>query len=260
MVGFLTSSVDRSPFEARNRRSGNAPLGHDGFLISRPPNPKRNSGTAPRNCLLSRPARSPTLAVLFTIARPHATSRSDPTPSADLGSRLALRGPVQRFFDRKRPRTLSGALVRDSPGQRWLDLSPEVRRRELAGENPRVDGGKRNVFVHQFLSSDDDRALHDHPWPWMTLILEGEYLEHLPADASKPSGETIVHRRRAGDIVIRRNASRPHRIELLEQRPATTLFVTGRKRREWGFHRARGWRHWREFTAANGRGGSRGCE
>ncbi len=145
-------------------------------------------------------------------------------------------------------------------GQRWLDLSPEVRRRELAGENPRVDGGKRNVFVHQFLSSDDDRALHDHPWPWMTLILEGEYREHLPAAASKPSGETIVYRRRAGDIVIRRNASRPHRIELLEQRPATTLFVTGRKRREWGFHRARGWRHWREFTAANGRGGSRGCE
>ena len=145
-------------------------------------------------------------------------------------------------------------------GQRWLDLSPEIRRRELEQENPRVDGGRRNVFVHQFLSSDDDRALHDHPWPWMTIILDGEYLEHLPADRNNPSGATIAHHRRSGDVVIRRKAARPHRIELITDRPTTTLFITGRKNREWGFYCKQGWRHWREFTAADGRGGSRGCE
>lgn len=145
-------------------------------------------------------------------------------------------------------------------GQRWLDLTPEIRRRELASEDPRVDGARRNVFVHQFLSGDDDRALHDHPWPCMTIILDGEYLEHVPADASCPTGATVAHHRRVGDVVIRRNAARPHRIELLAQRPVTTLFVTGRKVREWGFHCGRGWRHWRDFTATDGNGSTRGCE
>ncbi|MDA3922318.1 MAG: hypothetical protein PF501_16810 [Salinisphaera sp.] len=47
----------------------------------------------------------------------------------------------------------------------------------------------------------------------MTLILENQYLEHLPADASEPAGATITRRRRAGEIVIRRNvAAPPHRI------------------------------------------------
>lgn len=146
-------------------------------------------------------------------------------------------------------------------GQRWLDLTPEIRRQALASEDPRVDGGQRNVFLHQFLSSDDDRALHDHPWPWMTIILDGEYLEHLPADASEPIGPTVAHHRRTGDMVIRRDATRPHRIELLDRHPATTLFLTGRKSREWGFYCSQGWRHWRDFTAADGTAGkSRGCE
>lgn len=143
-------------------------------------------------------------------------------------------------------------------GQRWLDFSAGTRRQLLEQENPRVDGRARNVFVHQFLASDDERALHDHPWPWITVILEGEYLEHLPADASNPAGPTVAHHRRGGDIVMRRDAARPHRIELIDGRPATTLFVTGRKCREWGFHCPRGWRHWREFTA-HSNGGSRGC-
>ncbi len=144
-------------------------------------------------------------------------------------------------------------------GRRWLDRSPAIRRHDLEHENPRVDGGRRNVFVHQFLASDDDRALHDHPWPWITIILDGEYLEHVPADARHPGGPTVAHRRRAGDVVMRYNAARPHRIELIDHRPTTTLFLTGRKRREWGFYCRQGWRHWRNFTATDGRGGSRGC-
>ena len=34
-----------------------------------------------------------------------------------------------------------------------------------------------NVYVHKFLRSDDDRALHDHPWWFVSLILRGRYDE-----------------------------------------------------------------------------------
>lgn len=39
-----------------------------------------------------------------------------------------------------------------------------------------------NVYLHQFLRSDDDRALHDHPWLFnVSLLLRGPYIEWVPA-------------------------------------------------------------------------------
>src|SRR5690606_8416676 len=35
-----------------------------------------------------------------------------------------------------------------------------------------------NVYLHRFLRDDDDRALHDHPWAWLSLLLQGSYVEH----------------------------------------------------------------------------------
>lgn len=35
-----------------------------------------------------------------------------------------------------------------------------------------------NIYLHKFLRSDDDRALHDHPWLNMSYLLDGEYIEH----------------------------------------------------------------------------------
>jgi hypothetical protein len=35
--------------------------------------------------------------------------------------------------------------------------------------------------VHTILSSDDDRALHDHPWAFVTIILRGGYVEFRAA-------------------------------------------------------------------------------
>ena len=100
------------------------------------------------------------------------------------------------------------------------------------------------VYVHQILRDDDDRALHDHPWRNATWVLETGYLEVTP------SGRREL--RAPGDLVVRR-AEAAHRIELLENRDgapltAWSLFVTGRKTREWGFHCPRGWRHWRVFA------------
>jgi len=96
---------------------------------------------------------------------------------------------------------------------------------------------KFNVYLHNFRGSDDDRALHDHPWDSLGIILKGEYLEHTPEG---------VNHKKAGSFSFRKGKD-SHRIELIENKPVWTLFITGPKYREWGFHCKTGWVHWKTF-------------
>lgn len=121
-----------------------------------------------------------------------------------------------------------------------------------------------NIYVHRFVRSDDDRALHDHPWWFVSLILRGQYDEVT---------ERSVTRRRAGTVAFR-PAEWRHRVRLLSEslcqscrgsgvgygqvpdgrwmetdcgvcdgageirhaeRGCWTVIVTGPKRRGWGF-------------------------
>jgi hypothetical protein len=36
-----------------------------------------------------------------------------------------------------------------------------------------------NIFLHKFLKGDPD-DVHDHPWPYATLIVKGGYYEWVP--------------------------------------------------------------------------------
>lgn len=110
-----------------------------------------------------------------------------------------------------------------------------LRRWWIVPRNPSM-----NVYLHEFLRSDDDRALHDHPWDNSSFLLSGEYREHTP--------EGVFHRK-AGDFVARSAASL-HRIELIDGQPTVSLFMTGPKVREWGFACPQGWVHWQTFLAA----------
>jgi hypothetical protein len=100
-----------------------------------------------------------------------------------------------------------------------------------------------NVYLHHFLRSDDPRALHDHPWWNISLVLRGGYLEYM----NKGARRYIPRYRGPGAIVFRR-ATTAHRIELFAGRPAWSLFITGPRVRDWGFHCPQGWRHWAAFT------------
>lgn len=103
-----------------------------------------------------------------------------------------------------------------------------------------------NVYLHEFLRSDDDRALHDHPWVNCSILLRGTYWEHL--DGRLPGMVGRVVKRTEGDIVLRRSGKIAHRIELLDG-PVWTIFITGPRYREWGFRCPTGWVHWQKFTA-----------
>lgn len=121
-----------------------------------------------------------------------------------------------------------------------------------------------NIYLHKFLRDDDDRALHDHSWHNCSIVIKGEYREvtltrhalacfrlmreiwpdHRQARTTYSYEQRGVTRRR-GSIVFRRPDC-PHRIELTTG-PAWTLFITGPRVRQWGFHAANDWIHWRDF-------------
>ena len=99
-----------------------------------------------------------------------------------------------------------------------------------------------NVYLHQILRDDDDRALHDHPWCNASWVLAGGYVEHTIAAGG-------VHRRRArraGSWTLRWPTA-AHRLEVGAD-GAWSLFLTGPVVREWGFHCPGGWTPWRRFT------------
>ncbi|WP_228275265.1 hypothetical protein [Stakelama tenebrarum] len=107
-----------------------------------------------------------------------------------------------------------------------------------------------NVYLHQGLRDDDDRALHDHPWDNQSFLISGRYREITTEGAFV---------REAGSLVSRK-ASDAHRLELIDGAPFVSLFFTGPKVREWGFHCPNGWVDWRDFTAgAHGELVGRGC-
>ena len=95
-----------------------------------------------------------------------------------------------------------------------------------------------NIFIHKFLKSDPD-DLHDHPWPYITIILKGGYWEYTYKDETK--NVTIGEWKGPGSILYR-SAESFHRIEIDENQPATwTLFMPGKKMRDWGFQTNDGW-------------------
>ncbi|MFT5259007.1 MAG: hypothetical protein ACI810_000745, partial [Gammaproteobacteria bacterium] len=40
--------------------------------------------------------------------------------------------------------------------------------------------GIRNLYLHLYLGSDDDRAVHDHPWKSWSILLWGHLIEVTP--------------------------------------------------------------------------------
>jgi hypothetical protein len=134
---------------------------------------------------------------------------------------------------------------------------PYLRRWWLIPRNPVL-----NFYLHQFLRSDDDRALHDHPWANCSVLLRGWYFEHTIEQGGVQKRQLLE----AGAVRMRWSGKLAHRVELTDTHvgpsPCWTLFITGPRYRQWGFHCTdAGWIHWAQFTADDDRGAiGKGCD
>jgi len=140
--------------------------------------------------------------------------------------------------------------------------SPYLLRWYLIPRNPWL-----NVYLHKFLRDDDDRALHDHPWWFVSFLIWGRYDEIVSDD-----GTQAIYRN--APSVAFRKAEHRHRVVLprvididetgkpVESRkPAWTIIVTGSKTREWGFWCPNGFVPWNIFCDREDTGSvGRGCE
>jgi hypothetical protein len=121
-----------------------------------------------------------------------------------------------------------------------------------------------NIYLHHICRSDDDRALHNHPWINLSILLRGAYLEVTPKG-------TIMRLR--GDFILRGTQAR-HRLQLLSPLSVPpflktyplafetwTLFITGPWMRPWGFDCPQGFVPWQDFTAPGAEGEiGKGCD
>lgn len=110
---------------------------------------------------------------------------------------------------------------------------------------------KFGIRLHRIMSSDD-RAFHDHPWDFTTLILRGGYTEFTPDWTQGPTPahvslsedydghvpETYLHvngRYYGAGTLLRRKAENWHFLVLPKGDEAWTMFCTGEKKQTWGF-------------------------
>jgi hypothetical protein len=136
------------------------------------------------------------------------------------------------------------------------------------------------IFLHRFHRSDEDRALHDHPWTFISIILWRGYWEHtekvFPCSSCASTGrvfrdvaagtsvsccpvcegtgifhELPLRKRKWPGMILFRRAEHKHRVELVDKKEAWTLIIRFRRRREWGYHLETGWQHHAEWWKEN---------
>jgi len=100
------------------------------------------------------------------------------------------------------------------------------------------------VYLHKFCRSDYDKALHDHPWPFVSVILRNGYYEYHDQTTD---GTTECFWRRPGSVLLR-PAEWRHRVELRDGKPSWSLILVGRRARKWGFFLPEGWCWWRKHN------------
>ncbi len=139
------------------------------------------------------------------------------------------------------------------------DGIPYLHRITLLGLGP--DGRWFSIKLHKIVSSDDV-CLHDHPWAFISIVLKGGYTEYTklnsPVNTFYEKGwgyhgwsernqfHVIKKYFKPGSILFRK-AHWAHRLEVGRE-PATTLVLTFRRKRKWGFFTSKGWIYWRKYN------------
>ena len=135
---------------------------------------------------------------------------------------------VERICE-KLARKLKKRVINRSDGQPYLEryyILHSSRFKHIPG-----------IYLHKFLSSDEDPELHNHPWgESMSFILTGGYNEerrHEKIVDGKVERYVVKKDILPGSLnFIKKNDY--HRIDLLTNY-SWTLFFSGNREQDWGF-------------------------
>jgi hypothetical protein len=98
-----------------------------------------------------------------------------------------------------------------------------------------------SIRLHHWISPDDARSFHDHPWWFITLVIKGNYIDR------SPDGDDHLY---MGSIKYRPAAHR-HTV-IPSQHGCWTIIITGPVSRKWGFWVAGKFRKANKYFAMHG--------
>lgn len=81
-----------------------------------------------------------------------------------------------------------------------------------------------SLRLHHWLSSDDARNFHDHPWWFVTFVLRGGYVDVSPAGEDRCAAGRVCYRPALHQHTVRVDAG-----------GCWTFLITGPEHRFWGF-------------------------
>lgn len=94
------------------------------------------------------------------------------------------------------------------------------------------------IYLHHFVGDDWSRDMHDHPKRFISLGLNGRYIEETPG-----------HSRTFTAPWLRSfSANHIHRIRLYEGEQCWTCCIVLKHVRQWGFWRDGIWIPWRDYV------------
>lgn len=127
------------------------------------------------------------------------------------------------------------------------------------------------LLLHHFLPWASDPDCHDHPRPFVTVVLRGRYEDIVPCPecsrdpgwsqrgsyrALRPCERCSGHGKVVGETMtagkIRRRRARHAHLTRTDGRGAWTLVLMGPKRRPWGFLRKGRWWQFRDYESEFG--------
>jgi hypothetical protein len=113
----------------------------------------------------------------------------------------------------------------------------------------------RKVYLHKFVGDDWTLDLHDHPKRFISIGLQGAYVEHL----SEGGYRYAVRRVFRAPWIRSFAAEHKHRIETPFGN-CWTLVIVGKPVRDWGFWHDGEFVHWREYVSSETADKMKACE
>lgn len=90
------------------------------------------------------------------------------------------------------------------------------------------------IYLHYIYKADEDKHDHDHPWNFLSIILEGWYID---------TANGLCHKTRKFGSIKYNKAEYHHKLHNLggKKNRCVTLVFAGPRKRDWGYVTKSGW-------------------